>query len=73
MVTYEYNKETMSVRVEGSLVDLLSAKDSYDSYFTSCREGMQGINSKETVRYRALLAELRKRSEPVTDWFEENP
>ena len=73
MDDYKYNKETMTVEVTGSLSDLLSAKDSYDHYFTSCRESHNGINSKDTVRYRALLQELRNRSEPVSDWFEENP
>ena len=73
MVDYNYNKETMTVEVTGSLSDILSAKDSFDSYFQSCRECMQGINSKETVRYYALLNELRKQGEPTTNWFEENP
>ena len=72
MVNYEYNKDKMQLEVTGSITDLLSAKDSYDHYFTSCRENMQGINTKDTVRYYGLLQKLRAEGETVTDWFIEN-
>ena len=73
MVNFEYNRDKMCVNVSGTTDELLSSKESYDSYFASCRESGQGINSKDTVRYYALLLKLRELGETATNWFEENP
>ena len=72
MVQYEYNPDLLKTTANGSVNDLLAAKEGYDSYFTHCRQEQQGINSKDTVRYRALLEALAGAGEQVTNWFELN-
>jgi hypothetical protein len=71
-VQFNYDKEMMQLRVEGSVEDLYDAKESYERYFTACRECEQGINTKESVRYRAILEALKQAGETVTSWFDEN-
>lgn len=52
-----------------SVDDLLSEHDSLGHYFTCCREEGQGINSKESIRYRMILSRLAELGETVEDWF----
>ena len=55
---------------EMTLAECEDTKDSLERYFESCQRIGQGINSKETVRYRRACERIeRETGKPVERWF----